>query len=294
MNPPDLLSLASHASDALPWVWTLLLLMVRYVMLLTVLPGTGLGMAGAIVRVPESIVFSIASMYSGSIAPIPPHWFPLVLSILSEAAFGTILGLMPLLIVSGVQLGSSIASTTMGLSASNLIDPTSGGQIPDVARIYGDLMIVIFISVGGYLSIIHVASGIGGTFIPGQPFSYEGGAELLIKKSGDLFSFGVIVSAPVVVALLLTQFVMGMISRAVPTVNIFIISFPLTIGIGLILSSLVLPEVVGVFRAEVKKLDGTLISIVETRVTDPKKESGPASLLKSMEQASPSTIETRS
>jgi flagellar biosynthesis protein FliR len=37
---------------------------------------------------------------------------------------------------------------------------------------------------------------------------------------------------------------MGLISRAVPTVNIFIVSFPLTIGIGLILSLIALPEMI--------------------------------------------------
>jgi flagellar biosynthesis protein FliR len=35
---------------------------------------------------------------------------------------------------------------------------------------------------------------------------------------------------------------MGVISKAVPTVNIFIVSFPITASIGLILSILALPE----------------------------------------------------
>jgi flagellar biosynthetic protein FliR len=35
---------------------------------------------------------------------------------------------------------------------------------------------------------------------------------------------------------------MGVISKAVPTVNIFIVSFPITVSIGLILSIVALPE----------------------------------------------------
>ena len=60
-------------------------------------------------------------------------------------------------------------------------------------------------------------------------------------------------SAPVMVALLLTQFVMGLISQAVPTVNIFIVSFPLTIGIG---PCRAFPAgVVHYSRAELSRLD---------------------------------------
>jgi flagellar biosynthesis protein FliR len=58
----------------------------------------------------------------------------------------------------------------------------------------------------------------------------------------------------VVVALLLTNFVLGIISKAVPTVNVFIISFPLTIGVGLTISIIALPEVAVFLEREFMRL----------------------------------------
>jgi flagellar biosynthesis protein FliR len=78
------------------------------------------------------------------------------------------------------------------------------------------------------------------------------------------------VSAPVMVALLLTQFVMGIISRAVPTVNIFIMSFPLTIGIGMVITVLALPEVMRYVTNQYSSTDN-IISVLVENMTDFKK-----------------------
>jgi flagellar biosynthesis protein FliR len=74
----------------------------------------------------------------------------------------------------------------------------------------------------------------------------------------------VMLSAPVIVALLLTQFVMGLISKAVPTVNIFIISFPLTIGIGLLLTIAALPEMMVYMEKHFFKIDKLVVSVSES------------------------------
>jgi flagellar biosynthesis protein FliR len=45
-----------------------------------------------------------------------------------------------------------------------------------------------------------------------------------------------------------------LISKAIPTINIFIVSFPLMIGIGLSISILALPEVVHFLDREFERL----------------------------------------
>ena len=80
----------------------------------------------------------------------------------------------------------------------------------------------------------------------------------MTQRSADVFMYGLLFASPVVVALLLTNFVMGLVSKAVPTVNIFIVSFPLTIGIGLILSLLMIPELM---QANEKMITSTESSV---------------------------------
>lgn len=261
----DLYTLPHYLVNNLHIVWTFLLLITRYIALLTVLPGVGLGDRGVLVRIPASMVMAFATLSSSPHASMPDNWAYLGVSIVSEIIFGTALGLVPLLIVSGVQTGASIASSTMGLSASELIDPTSGGQVPDLSRIFGDITILLFLSLGGHYMVIHAASGLGGQFTPGAMFLGTNTLEVLLSRTGAVFEIGTMISAPIVVALLLTQFVMGLLSKAVPSVNIFIISFPLTIGIGLILSILVLPELGRFVKKEVKALENEVMTIVDDR-----------------------------
>ena len=80
--------------------------------------------------------------------------------------------------------------------------------------------------------------------------------------SGVLFPMQ-IAASPVIVALLLTNFVMGLITKAVPQVNIFIVSFPLTIGIGLVLSALSLPEIMVLFDREIAGIESTIAVLLE-------------------------------
>jgi flagellar biosynthetic protein FliR len=73
---------------------------------------------------------------------------------------------------------------------------------------------------------------------------------------------GCMIAAPVIVALLLTNFVMALISKAVPTVNLFIISFPLTIAVGLGISIIALPEVVYYLTEQYRRLEHLLLITV--------------------------------
>jgi flagellar biosynthetic protein FliR len=44
-----------------------------------------------------------------------------------------------------------------------------------------------------------------------------------------------------IVALLLTTFVLGIIARTVPQMNVFVVGFPLTIGVGLLAIAAIMP-----------------------------------------------------
>jgi flagellar biosynthetic protein FliR len=90
-----------------------------------------------------------------------------------------------------------------------------------------------------------------------KPGSFElssAGLGVLIDQSARVFQVGCLIAAPVIVALLLTNFVMGIISKAIPTLNIFVVSFPLTIGVGFAISVLALPEVGVLLQREVENI----------------------------------------
>jgi len=248
-------------------LWTLLLLLVRYTGLMILLPGIGQGISGLKVRVPAIFALSLASFGTVRTAPMPTDLIILAASFIGEFSFGFLIGMIPYLSVVAIQAGAQLATNTMGLSATQLFDPTTGASSTDLAKIQGDVVVIAFLLLGGHYTVIQAVAGLSGTFTPGY-FMYDGfTASYLVDRVNDIFRVGVMVAAPVLVALLLTQFVMGIISKAVPTVNIFIVSFPLTIGIGLVITMLALPEVIRFISSDFSTMDNK-ISIIIENMTD--------------------------
>jgi flagellar biosynthetic protein FliR len=259
----QILSLPIQLNENLHIVWTFMLILTRMTALFGVFPGLGEGQRGLPVRGPAIFLFSVVAMFGSPYAAMPSNWLVIAFGLVSEFMLGLCLGFIPILIIAGVQTAGHLASTTMGLGAAQLMDPSMGVHVSDIARIYGDLAIVLFLLLGGHHILMYTASGMGGQLVPGTFVMNDLTVDFLVGKSSQIFSAGIMISSPVVVALLLTNFVMGMITKAVPTVNIFIVSFPLTIGIGLIISIIAIPEMIQFVSREFAGVESSVATIVE-------------------------------
>lgn len=236
-------------------VWTFFLLLTRFAIFMSIVPGIGMGMSGLTIRMPAVVIMAMVSVRPDQTAGVPPDIAVMSAQLLSEIIVGAMIGIIPLLIVSGAQAAGQLAAGTMGLTGSQLFDPSAGASVSDISKIYGDLTVALFLLLGGHYSAIHLLSTLGDHMVPGSFMLSDGSINMLIDRSAKVLSAGVMLSAPVVVALLLTNFVMGMVSKAVPTVNIFIVSFPLTIGIGMFLIVLSLPEAFVFVRNELSEVE---------------------------------------
>jgi flagellar biosynthetic protein FliR len=245
----------------LDYAWTFLLLSMRYMAFFMLVPGLGGGITGMALRYPATLVLALISLNPASLAVVPPNAAAMVAQVICEVCFGAVVALVPLLIISGAQVAGHIASGTMGLNGAQLFDPTSQAPLADLSRIYSDLAVLVFLLIGGHYVAITELSGMANAIKPGTFDLSSSGLGALIDQSARVFQVGCLIAAPVIVALLLTNFVMGIISKAIPTLNIFVVSFPLTIGVGFAISVLALPEVGLLLQREI-----TEIPVVLSRV----------------------------
>jgi flagellar biosynthetic protein FliR len=248
--------------ERLDVAWTFVLLLTRHIMFMAIAPGVGGGFAGVVLRYPAAMVLSLAALNVERAVPMPTDMGGMTAQLISEVLLGAVIAMVPLLIVSGAQVAGHLASGTMGLNGAQLVDPTTQTSLPDMARIYSDLAIIIFLMVGGHYVTIYQLSGVESGIVPGTFILSSGGLQALVDQSAMIFQMGCMIAAPVIVALLLTNFVLAVISKAVPTVNIFIISFPLTIGVGLALSIVALPEVFHYLDGKFMNLEELLTKVV--------------------------------
>src|SRR5439155_12254712 len=78
---------------------------------------------------------------------------------------------------------------------------------------------------------------------PGSAMSLEGGAHAAIPLFATIYLTAIRAAAPVMVTLVVVNFAVAILSRAVPQMNAMMVSFPITIGIGLVMLGASLPIV---------------------------------------------------
>ena len=155
------------------------------------------------------------------------------LVVITEALFALCLGLGINLILSAIQLGGQMVGFQLGFSIVNVIDPQSGGQVSVIGQFLYLMTVLLFLALNGHhLFIYSLADSI--TIIkPGQISLGPGLFSQVMRLTLLMFELSIKLVAPAVAVLLFAKTTMGVVAKAVPQLNVMIVSFPLNIGVGL-------------------------------------------------------------
>ncbi|MDO9068553.1 MAG: flagellar biosynthetic protein FliR [Deltaproteobacteria bacterium] len=177
---------------------------------------------------------------SVSIPQMPSDAFSLALLALTELMVGLTLAFITQIIFAAVEFSGQIIGMQMGLTISSIIDPSRGTQTQIMSVVQTLFATLMFLS----LNIHHIfiraiidsfrVIPLGGWRLSGELVNF------LVMSTADVFIIGIRLAAPVMVALLLTSVALGIMARAFPQMNIFMISLPLNVGLGLIVLGMTL------------------------------------------------------
>jgi flagellar biosynthetic protein FliR len=171
--------------------------------------------------------------------------FTLAVAAGGEVLIGILAGLAIRLIFEGVQLAGELAGYQMGLAIAEVIDPASEDQVAILAQFTSLLSTVIFLILNGHHWFIRTLVE-SFQMVPPASFHVNGAVlDRLVRLTAEMFLIGLKAGAPVMVALLLGTVAFGLVARAVPQMNIFVVSMPLNIGLGLVFFGLSLPHLAG-------------------------------------------------
>ncbi|MCC6932440.1 MAG: flagellar biosynthetic protein FliR [Deltaproteobacteria bacterium] len=218
--------------DAVPF-WTWFLLLMRCIGMIEILPGIGTMQIAGTFRFAFAFGMSLCLVFGEARAEMPTSLAEGGLMIGAEFLLGFALGLIPAIVISGVSVAGQIITGAIGLGQANMIDPSLGISVAVLSRIQVGIATLLFLLIDGHHTVLRATSGIIGNLPIGRFVANNDIFMLLAQRFSDSFELAVMVSAPVLVTLLITNFVLGLITRFVPQVNIFIISLPLTIIVGL-------------------------------------------------------------
>jgi flagellar biosynthesis protein FliR len=140
-----------------------------------------------------------------------------------------------------VTTAGALVDTLIGFSFGALVDPVTGNQSSVLTNMYALVGVMIFIAIGG-----------DGWVIQGLARTYELVPMLDAPALGSLvkgaqtafasvFVSAVQICAPILLVLVITDAAIGVVSRVVPQLNVFAVSFPAKTVVGLVLIGVSLP-----------------------------------------------------
>ena len=158
-----------------------------------------------------------------------------------ELLIGLSIGFMASLIFAGINLAGQLMGFQMGFAIVNIMDPLNQTQISIVSQFIGFMALVIFVSLNAHYIFIQAIADSFAIARPGTALLGSLAVKEMMKAAAELFLIALKVGAPVIAILIFTNVGLGIVARTVPQMNVFIVGFPLTIGLGLIALGISLP-----------------------------------------------------
>jgi len=154
--------------------------------------------------------------------------------VLRESAVGMALGLSVRIIVAAVEGAGHLAGHQVGLSYGAMIDPQSGVRNSTLAVLYSSLAIVICFLVGAHHDLIRAWLGSYAALPIGAGSVSATMGTVVAQSLAAVFAGALRLAAPVIAVLMIVEVMMGLMSRAAPSLNLLTVAAPLRLPIGLL------------------------------------------------------------
>lgn len=166
------------------------------------------------------------------------------LLLFKELLVGLSIGFIAGMLMYAVQVAGMFLDIAFGFLVANVIDPQTGTQSPLMGGYLYTFALLFLLATDGHHLIL---DGIyySYSFIPIDQLFLPFGEEAVVREAmtafTTMFAVAFQMSFPVVGSLFLIDVALGMMSRAVPQMNVFVVGLPLKIFAGLPILAISLP-----------------------------------------------------
>lgn len=201
-----------------------------------------------IVKVGFTLIFTVILSMLLKPGAMPSN-VSMVYAIVVNYLCGAIIGFIVNCIVKAIEAGGDMINMQQGVSSATIMDPTTSAQISIVGRIFSILGLIIFLEIGGAYWTFNAFIR---TFEIFPVYSYAIPMEeiinmtYLVKITSNVLYIGLQIAAPVLLATLGQDIILGIISKTAPQVNVFQMSFLFKPCLGSAILIAVLPQMFGV------------------------------------------------
>ncbi|MBR0575947.1 flagellar biosynthetic protein FliR [Proteiniclasticum sp. BAD-10] len=242
-------------------VQKLLFILVRVTAFMVLIPGLSPKSLPATAKL--ALSFGIALIVYQTLPPVPGYAEPVlfILSALRETLIGLAMGFAGKLIFSAVEMAGQFVDFQAGYSMGALYDPITGATASHYGRFFSWLAIMVFF----LLDLHHVLLLALMESFQIAPAGQLGFGAVKLDAVVHLFSLafrmGFSMAAPLLIVLLLTDLVMGIISRTVPQINVFMLGMPLKTLVAMVMTLMLLSVFMSLAGRNLAQMEGAIRKI---------------------------------
>ncbi len=244
------------------FVWAMVFL--RMACILTMFPLFGEKFIALRVRILLAAAIAIALT---PVVPVQAEMFPLSLNgiirlVMAEVLLGFGLALIGRILFAIVQFAGQLVGEQMGFGIVNSIDPTGSHQIAVVAELMYILSILLFLTWDMHHILLGVAAESFRVLPPGGAGINAGVSDFMVRLGTVLFSLSLQLAMPIIIIIFAINVALGLITRGVPQINVFMESFPLRIIAGLAMLMFTLTFTISLWENMFGEMQGMMTDLI--------------------------------
>ena len=194
--------------------------------------------------------------------PEPQGIFDLAVFLLSDVTIGLGIAYITRLIFAAVQIAGTVVDFQMGFGVVNVIDPQTDTQVSVTAQFHNIVAVLIFLAVDAHHFILQAIVESFFIITPAEINFSSLTPEYMLYLFSGTFTTAVKIAAPIMAILFFLSVGLGLVARTVPQMNVFIVGFPLQIGVGLLMVGLSLSFFSVLVQQQMYDLPGKLMGFL--------------------------------
>ncbi len=223
-----------------------LLLFVRFTGLFTLSPIFGRRNFPTVARIGLSLCLAyllLAANPDGTVDSF--NLWQYALLVVKELLIGLTMGYMATLFLSVATMAGQIIDVQVGFGMAQLYDPETSNLVSLASSLLNYCMLLLFLAANGHHTLIRMLALTVQWLPVGQVGLDAAVVDAVVDAFTVAFSMAVTLSLPVLAAELVLEVIMGIMIRAVPQMNIFVVGIPVKLAVGLLAMLTMVPFFVG-------------------------------------------------
>lgn len=161
-----------------------------------------------------------------------------------EIITGLMIGFMTRIFFFAISMAGELISVSMGLGQAQMFNPLIGNMGNSMEQFFVFMATLLYLGIQGHHQLIQALFesfkiiSIGHTSISTVGFNH------VVLSAQQFFILGIQISAPVLISMLVVQFGVGLLSRAVPQINVLTTTASITVALGFLILFISVPLIV--------------------------------------------------